>query len=186
MSVGHDTATKPSAEAKPVPSRYWPRVVCRDAAQVETTLTVAKDLGLPVTIVSPAAETLDSGPHHFLHMVLQASEKFPGVTFRAVLDCGEGVGYAIAVIRRAATGTLLVGESMDWSLQLEARPNLLVKVRDLANLQGVSVDSAIRRAVEFDKLKDPVPALRAWLDHGAASGKKAAANESSGANRAIA
>ena len=170
-------AAKANQSKAEVPSRYWPRVICHTPEHVGMTLTAAAGLGLPVTIVSPSADTLYQGPHSYLQMVLDESESHPDAPFRVVLDCGEGVGYAIAVIRRAHHGGIGVDGRMDWSLQLEAKPNVLVKVRDLANLQGLSVDAAVQQAVDIERLQEPEPVLDSWLKQCWSAGVKAVANE---------
>ena len=168
-SMGHQSRQDKSGQTKAqvskanVPARYWPRVICHTSEHVALALDVAANLDLPVTIVSPSADLLYQGPDAFLQTVLDESEKQPKAPFRVVLDCGEGVGYAIAVIRRVHCGGIGVDRKMDWSLQLEAKQSVLVKVRDLAGLQGLSVDAAVRRAVDIERLKDPRPVLESWL-----------------------
>lgn len=80
-------------------------MVVHSAAEARAALAAAGPAGVVLLSAPGAAAWL--GPAVFLHLVAQAAAAHPAVPHRAVLDCGDAPGLALAAIRAGLPALVL-------------------------------------------------------------------------------
>lgn len=127
-------------------------VVVHDLVQAVAALRAAAALGVPVVLRSAPEGAARIGALVFRETITLAALAVPGARFRAVLDCGAAPGHALNALRLGLKG-----------VRLDAPPEVLARVADIAGQLGAIVETALDPALDLVDLADPEGACRAWL-----------------------
>jgi len=117
-----------------------------------TALTVAEELGRPVTLLSSPGGCALFGPLFFREMIARAASERPAAVFDFVLDCGEDTGTALQALRLGIT-----------TVHLEAPPETLRRVEDMAAQRGARLERTLETALDLEGEKNAELACRSWL-----------------------
>ena len=75
---------------------------------------LALSVGLPVTLLSAPGAALYAGCGWWRALVRQARTEFPDVPLADILDCGDGVGQALAALRIGQRHLVLAPDAPGW------------------------------------------------------------------------
>ena len=92
--------------------------------------SVAAELERSVTLVSAPGAAAYAGPAWFAALVRLVRGEFPSARLRAVLDCGEAPGFALAALREGGID----------AVRLVAPQAVLAKVAAIAAQSGAGID----------------------------------------------
>lgn len=129
-----------------------PPIVIHDLAHARAALAAAASLGCAVILRSAPHAAGYLGAGAFAAIVETARGAFPQVPITAVLDCGDSPGLAL--------GALRIGIR---AVRLEAAPEVLARIADIASQTGASLDRDDRAALNLLDVPDPEAACRRWL-----------------------
>lgn len=122
-------------------------------AHARAAVTAAAELGLPVTLYSAPDAAAQAGPGWFREVVARARAEHPRARVRAVLDCGDAPGLALASLRAG------VGE-----IHLDAPAEIREKVAAIARRGGGRlIERREARVLDLLDAEDPEAACRSWL-----------------------
>lgn len=140
--------------AEPAEFVWPPAIMVDDIEQVRLALSVARDAGRAVTLISAPAAANAVGVGFFAALVRQGREEFPDIPFRAVLDCHSAGGRAMAALHSGVDAIIYTGDG-----------KTLLKLADIAEDHGVGL--LPERLPAFEGLAQPGDvraALAAWLE----------------------
>jgi len=140
--------------AEPAGFVWPPAIQVDDIEQVRLALSVARDLGRTVTLISAPAAANAVGVGFFASLIRLGREEFPDLPFRAVLDCHTAGGRAMAALHSGVDAIIYSGDG-----------KTLLKLADIAEDHGVGL--LPDRLPAFDGLSmpgDQKMALTAWLE----------------------
>lgn len=130
-------------------------IVFHSLAHAEAALVAADELGVALTLITAPSAAGYAGPGWFRSVVEQARAAHPDVEVKAILDCGEFPGLALAALREGVTIIRYSGDTFD-------------KIADIAGQCGATViaerPEALDLAVIERKGWDMVRASREWLE----------------------
>jgi delta 1-pyrroline-5-carboxylate dehydrogenase len=86
--------------------------------QAIAALSAAAEAGRTIVLASPAGAGIYAGPGWFREVIRAAREAVPNARFRALLDCGEDAGAAMAAIRARIEAIVFTGRA-DVSTRLD-------------------------------------------------------------------
>jgi hypothetical protein len=127
-------------------------VVVHDLDHARIALTVARELGKPVTLLSAPAAASAVGPAWFASLVRTARAEFPDVEVDAILDCDRAAGRAMAALQTGFNGIVFTGSTA-----------ILLKLADIGEDQRCTLYDLRPDALDLLDQKDPAAACRAWL-----------------------
>ncbi|MEX2642548.1 MAG: hypothetical protein WD270_03795 [Acetobacterales bacterium] len=115
-------------------------------------LAAARELGVPVALWSAPGAGRYAGAGWFAALVAEAEVAEPGMTFTAVLDCGDDAGAASAALRSGIRCVRYAGTH-----------TVRRKLEDIASRLGAEI--VPRRPECFDphSAREPASDLRVWL-----------------------
>lgn len=126
------------------------RIRIHSAAQARAVLETARATGRPVTLVSPVAT--QAGIGWWRELTAQAAAEFAGLEFDAVLDCGPSAGLALQAIRTGMP-----------AIEVQAAPEVLEKLTDIAQQAGVRAEGGGKPALDLLGMPDMSRTCRDWL-----------------------
>ncbi len=115
--------------------------------------SVAAELERSVTLVSAPGAAAYAGPAWFAALVRLVRGEFPSARLRAVLDCGEAPGFALAALREGGID----------AVRLAAPQAVLAKVAAIAAQSGAGIDDDEGAGLDLLGTDDPRAACRAFL-----------------------
>jgi fructose/tagatose bisphosphate aldolase len=121
-----------------------------------TALSAARELNVPVTLVSAPGAAAYAGVGWFRALTDEAHTQYPDVSMTPILDCASAAGDALAAIREGLQ-----------VIRFSGKRDVKAKVMDIARQSGVSV--VTRRAPSLDlgdvdsTVADLTGACRDWL-----------------------
>jgi fructose/tagatose bisphosphate aldolase len=133
-------------------------VVVHSLDHARAALAAARDLGIPVILVSPPAFAAYAGAGFFERMIAAAREGFEDVEMTAVLDCGSAAGHALAALRTGVNVVAIRLGSQDHE-----------RMAEIAASYGATVVRPIVGAFDMAVADDPQAGCRAWLARRAAT-----------------
>jgi len=117
-----------------------------------TAMAAAADLGVPVTLASAPGAAAYLGPAWFREMTAILTQEYPQVRLRAVLDCGDKAGHAMAALSNGVA-----------SVRFTGRKTAAAKLAEIAAAQGGEVVTGRMTALDLLDQADPEAACRTWL-----------------------
>ncbi|HLO76701.1 MAG TPA: hypothetical protein VK196_09635 [Magnetospirillum sp.] len=126
------------------------RIRVHGSEHVQAALSQARELGRPVTLVSPVA--LSVGIGWWRELMGMAARQFPDMRFEGVLDCGPSAGLALAALRTGA-GPVMVNVAQD----------VREKLADIARQAGTRVETDGPAVLDLLEVSQPAAACRDWL-----------------------
>ncbi len=103
-----------------------PGIVVHSLAHALGALKAAAGCGCPIVLTSAPDAGIYAGPGWFRALVEAARQMVPAARFRAMLDCGDEPGAALAAIRAQVDGAIFTG-----------RPDVARRLADIAGQQRV-------------------------------------------------
>jgi len=110
----------------PVTQSAPPVIIVHSLAHALGALEAAARAGCPIVLLSAPEAGVYAGPGWFRALVEAAREMVPAARFRAMLDCGEEAGAALAAIRAQVEGAIFTG-----------RPDVARRLAEIADQHGV-------------------------------------------------
>ena len=136
-----------------MPDKPKPQIVVYALADARAALEAALELGLDITLVSPAGAAAYGGPAWFRELAAQAREIVPGAALDSVLDCAGEAGHAMAAIREGVQAICFDGPG-----------DVREKLRDIASQSNCAVvEIDYRQAFDLNQRADATTACRDWL-----------------------
>ena len=127
-------------------------IIIHSLEEAKAAVTVAAELGLPITLRSAPGAAAYLGATVFRDMVLNAAEIFPGARYQAVLDCGDEPGLALGALRHGIKG-----------VRIHNGPELSEKLADIAEQRDAFVYTEKSDELDLHGMTTPAAACRAWL-----------------------
>lgn len=115
----------------------------------------ARDLNVPLTLISAPGAAAYAGPIWFLTLVEQARAVSPEIPIGGVLDCAEDPGHAMAALRAGVEAIVFTGDD-----------TLADKLATLAQANGAVVLRRRPPCCDPDSAKDKQAAFAAFLSGG--------------------
>jgi fructose/tagatose bisphosphate aldolase len=130
------------------------RIVIHSLADARVALAAARNLNVPVTLVSADAAGGYAGASWFKALVDAAAAEFPEVTLTAVLDCGDEAGTALNALRHGLKRVRFTGSAA-------ARRRL----KDIARELGAEIETGKPpKALDLLDRRHPAMDARAYLE----------------------
>jgi len=129
-----------------------PALIFHGFNDVRAALTVGRDLGRPVVLLTAPDAAARVGPDVLKAMVDEAAASAPGAAFDAIIDCGAAPGLAMAALRAGWRHLVFHGDT-----------TVQPKIADLARQQGAVLDTAPPPARDLGEARHPERAAWAWL-----------------------
>ncbi len=114
-------------------------------------MSVASAIPRPILLLSALGAAGTVGPGWFQAVVRKGKAEFPCVMVKAMLDCGDSPGYALAALRQGVDYVRFDGVSADKIADIALQANAkLIRARpeslDLYHLElaGQQIDTACR------------------------------------------
>jgi hypothetical protein len=130
-------------------------VVVHSLAHAVAALKAAAEAGAGVTLVSAPAAAGYLGPGVFREMIAEARRRHPDVPVRAVLDCGDEPGFALAAFRSGIE-----------AVRVDVPPDVRRRLADIARKSGAVLDDGRAPALDLLDCADPYAAAKRWLAEG--------------------
>ena len=83
-----------------------------DIASARAAFRRAREAGASLTLVSPPDAAAYLGAAYFWALVEAARGEEPGVAVEAVMDCGDGPGWALGALRTGFKTVILTGNAV--------------------------------------------------------------------------
>lgn len=115
-------------------------------------LSVAGELGLPVTLLSSPSAAAHGGTGWFLELNAPAAIGAPGVEVSVVVDCDDRAGDAQGALAAGAKRVLFTGAA-----------ETAERLADIATGLAAEVMTERPPALDLRGRRDPRPLCRAWL-----------------------
>ncbi len=128
-------------------------VVVHSLRHARAALAAAASYRAAVVLISPPGAAAAMGVGYFRALVDLAARERPRVEFEAVIDCGDGPGYALAALRMGFKRIVLGGHG-------RAR----ARVADIAAQFEARLVGRPRRVLDLLRADDAEARCRAWLD----------------------
>ena len=103
-------------------------ILIHGLADARAALANARAAGEAVTLLSAPVAAAHGGAAWFAEVIAQAAREFPHARFEAILDCGDGAGYAMAALRAGIK-----------TLRFTGSPEIASKLDDMARACGARV-----------------------------------------------
>ena len=130
-----------------------PDIIVHTLAEARAALTAAAEAGRPIVLWSPADAVRSMGAAYFLTVIRLAREEVPAASSRAVLDCGDAPGLALAALQAGAE-----------AVRLTSSADVRAKVADIAAKLGSTVETGTSSAaLDLSRTADPLAAARTYL-----------------------
>lgn len=129
--------------------------VAVEVASLETASIAARlsvETHTPLLLISTPDAAAQGGALWFLEIVRQVENSVPQADLAAVLDCGEGAGYALQALECGLAGLIYRGQGP-----------AVARLRELADAHGARFLTQPPRALFLDDQPDPEAACRAWI-----------------------
>ena len=131
------------------------RIVVHSLADARVALAAARDLKVPVTLVSAEAAGGYAGASWFKALIDAAAAEFPEVVLTAVLDCGDEAGTVMNALRHGLKRVRFTGAAA-----------ALRRLKDIARQLGAEIETGKPpKALDLLDRRDPVAAARSYLGH---------------------
>lgn len=127
-------------------------IVVHDIDQARAVLATARELALPVTLISDPGAANNVGVGYFATLIRLSKAEFPDVTAYGVLDCGQAGGRALAALRSGLDAIIYTADG----------PSFL-RLADIAEDLGVGMSDERPKALELLDAPDYESACRTWL-----------------------
>ncbi len=127
-------------------------VIVHSLSQATAALAAAHELGCPITIASAPGASATVGVRWFQAVVEQACKVYPEVPVRAVIDCAERPGEALAALRCGFK-----------AVRFSGKPAVAVKLAAIAAQLNAEIVTGRQRALDLLDQADPTQATRDWL-----------------------
>ncbi len=115
-------------------------------------LSVAEELQLHVTLISPPNAAATLGATVFRDIISKAAEEHPNAKFDSVLDCGNEPGMAMCAFRHGIKG-----------VRISNGPEMSEKLSEIASQSGGLVYNKQGDELDLHAIKKPADACRTWL-----------------------
>ena len=115
-------------------------------------LRAARELRVPVTVISAPGGGSHAGPGWFNEVVAQARNAFPDVSVTAILDCDDAPGHVLGALRAGVKAVRFTG-----------RADVALKLADIAMAQGAVLITEDVETLDLRAHRDPVAACKDWL-----------------------
>lgn len=132
-----------------------PAITVHSLDHARVALSVARELGVEVTLVSAPGAAAYVGAAVFREMIEAAAGSVPDARFTAVLDCGDDPGLALAALRAGLP-----------AIRLDAGADVRARVTDIAARTGAVLVDSDAAALDLIDVADPARACREWLAPG--------------------
>jgi len=129
-----------------------PAITVHDREQAIAALTVARELGRKITLLSAPGAANTIGISWFLAMIGEAREAVPDAQFLSVFDCGRYAARAMVAVQSGVDGVVYLG----------SRATLL-KLADIAEDRRVLVSDTRPKSLDLANERDPAGASLSWL-----------------------
>ncbi len=136
-------------------------IIVHSLKDAQAAVTVAAELGVPVTLRSAPGAARYLGAAVFREMIAEASREHPDLAVSAVFDCGDDPGLALGALRDGLK-----------VIRLSVSGDALDRIADIAAQTGARLEAVGEggekegTALDLLDLDDPEDALRAWLTEG--------------------
>ena len=127
-------------------------VIVHSLAQAQAALAAAQELNRPITLASAPGASASVGIRWFQEVFAQATAAFPDVRVRAVVDCADRPGEAMAALRCGFKTVRFTGKR-----------SVAAKLATIADQLDAEIDSGRRPALDLLDKHDPFQATRDWL-----------------------
>jgi hypothetical protein len=129
-----------------------PAVVVHSLAQARVALSIAADLGVPVTLLSAPGAAGTGGPAWFRKLARLAGDDHPEAVFSTVLDCGDRPGLVLATLRDGHGQVCFTGRNV-----------VAEKLAAIADQVGARLLTRRPKALDLEDEARPEKACREWL-----------------------
>lgn len=130
-------------------------IVIHDLDHARAALAAAAASGRPVVLVSAPGAAAIVGAPWFLKVVALAAAEHPEASWRAVLDCSDKAGHALAALRQGAPAIRYSGSRASAA-----------KLAAIAERYGARLETGRLAARDLRGQADPKAACRAWIGGG--------------------
>jgi hypothetical protein len=113
---------------------------------------VARDLDVPITLISAPDAVASMGPAWFCNIVADLEQAYPDLDVEAVLDCGDAAGFALAALRRGVRAIVFSGGK-----------HAAGKLADIARSRGARIVKRPTRILDPRLERNGAASLRQWL-----------------------
>lgn len=127
-------------------------IIIHDLGHAEAALSIATELGVKVTLISPPGAAATMGATVFRNIVARAAETYPNAEYQAVLDCGDEPGLALGALRHGIKGVRISNGQL-----------LSEKLADIAEQRDAFVYTESGDELDLHGMSEPAAACRAWL-----------------------
>ncbi|HIJ92351.1 MAG: hypothetical protein QF583_11430 [Rhodospirillales bacterium] len=129
-----------------------PRIIVHNLEQAKAALKVAGELAVAVTLISAPGAAAYLGAAVFRDMINGASRCHPGVSHKAVLDCGDDPGLVLGALRHGIK-----------AVRVDVGADVGARLADIAAQRGAIILTDETPALDLIDSSDPLAACRAWL-----------------------
>lgn len=129
-----------------------PAITVHDRDQAIAALTVARELGLQITLLSAAGAANTIGISWFLALIVQAREAVPDARSLAMFDCHRYAARAMVAVQSGVDAVIFTGKR-----------ETLLKLADIAEDRRVLVTDTRPKSLDLANEKDPMRAVRSYL-----------------------
>ena len=133
-------------------------IIIHSLDEAKAAVTVAANLGLPITLRSAPGAAAYLGAQVFRDMIAEATGPDCAITVTAVFDCGDDPGLALGALRHGLK-----------VIRINAPAETIDRIADIAAQSGARVDFGDEDSIEaldLLDLDDPEAAVRTWLREG--------------------
>ncbi|MFQ5955791.1 MAG: hypothetical protein ACE5JZ_12070 [Kiloniellales bacterium] len=128
------------------------RVVVHSLDHARAALRAAEAHGVAVTLLSGPGAAGYAGPAWFRELIAAATAEHPQARVKAVLDCGDAAGHAMAALRAGLK-----------AIRFQGDPAVADRIAELAQGYGAVVEPSRGAALDLAETVDPEAACHAWL-----------------------
>jgi hypothetical protein len=115
-------------------------------------LSIAADLGVPVTLLSAPGAAGTGGPAWFRKLARLAGDDYPEAVFSTVIDCGDRPGLVLAALRDGHVQVFFTGRNV-----------VAEKLAAIADQVGARLLTRRPKALDLEGEARPEIACREWL-----------------------
>jgi hypothetical protein len=133
-------------------------IIIHSLDDARAALRAARELRLPVAVISGPGGGSYAGPGWFNAVIETAQSECPEVPVTAILDCDDASGHVLGALRAGVKAVRFTG-----------RADVAAKLADIAASQGAVLLTGDIETLDLRAHRDPVAACKGWLtDHVAA------------------
>lgn len=129
-----------------------PAITVHDRDQAIAALTVARELGRQITLLSAKGAANTIGISWFLALIFQAREAVPDANSLTMFDCHRYAARAMVAVQSGVDAVIFTG-----------RRETLLKLADIAEDRRVMVTDTRPKSLDLGNEKDPMRAVRSYL-----------------------